>query len=442
MRLARRWTTPMAVACMLCLLPSLQMAVGNPGDVRRYGASAKAPRLDNLVRVAGIKTPDYSYSATGLDVDRDGDQDLFIGNHTRPSKLWRNDGRGHFTRIARDAWPKRNSRGFLIDRHFCAWADVDRNGRSDAYCTTGRTEKNFVKHGRANELWLQRRRSGRFVEVARDWGVRDLCGRGRTAAFVRANRDKLPDLFVANAHPRPVEDECNDNPKLPSEKSKLYINIDGRDLRHAPRWLRADPGLGAECVVKLDFNGDGWQDLYFCHERYEPPALFRNQRGLGYVDVTARHSLSQPVADAAVTDLDRDGDPDLVTAARHAFHYQLNTNGVFGGRVLVGSVPADGHGWRLAIVDIDGDGDRDVYGMIGDSSLESNPNDILWLRNGWKFTAKMLRPAGGLADDVVVVKPWRNGQPGVLVLNGYQRAQSRGGGPGPGPIALLRWDTS
>jgi hypothetical protein len=256
---------------------------------------------------------------------------------------------------------------------------------------------------------------------------------------VDANGDTFPDLFLGNAPQRAMPDPCDHDPKLPSEISKLYLNIEGRRFRHVPGWLVAHGGLGAACIVPLDFNGDGWQDLYLCHDRHEPPALFQNQRGHGYIDVTARHSLSHQVAEAAVTDLDRDGDPDLVTAGRRAFHYQLNRDGVFDDPVRVGTVPSGGDGWGVAIADVDGDGDRDIYGMVGDRRLESNPDDVLWLRDGWTFTPRMLRPAAGLADHVVVVKPWPNGQAGLLVLNGYHRAQSRGG-PTPGPIALLRWD--
>ena len=65
-------------------------------------------------------------------------------------------------------------------------------------------------------------------------------------------------------------------------------------------------------------------------------------------------------------DLDLDNDPDLVTASTQAFQYQLNEGGVFSAPLDIGAVPPGGDGWAVAVGDIDGDGERDVYGMIGD----------------------------------------------------------------------------
>ena len=90
------------------------------------------------------------------------------------------------------------------------------------------------------------------------------------------------------------------------------------------------------------------------------------------------------------------------------------------------------------MLDVDGDGDRDVYGMIGDSDLGSNPNDVMFLRDGLTFTRAPVQPAGGLADDVVIVKPWQTGQVGLLVVNGYDKCCGRNAHQF-GPIALFRW---
>ncbi len=88
--------------------------------------------------------------------------------------------------------------------------------------------------------------------------------------------------------------------------------------------------------------------------------------------------------------------------------------------------------------DIDGDGERDVYGMIGDRELRSNPNDVIFFRHGLTFTRSPVPRAGGLADDVVIVKPWPNGQVGLLVLNGYDKCCGRNA-HARGPLALFRW---
>jgi FG-GAP-like repeat len=115
-------------------------------------------------------------------------------------------------------------------------------------------------------------------------------------------------------------------------------------------------------------------------------------------------------------------------------------NGTFAAQVEVGALPQGGDGWAVAVADIDGDGDRDIYGMVGDERLVSNPNDIIWLRDGWTFTPVPVPPAGGLADDIVVVRPWRSGRVGLLVLNGYDKCCGAGAHE-RGPIALFHWNS-
>jgi hypothetical protein len=160
---------------------------------------------------------------------------------------------------------------------------------------------------------------------------------------------------TSNARPRTDDhDECDTSPTLPNEKSKLFINVLGKDFHYAPLKLPLEAGMGASCIVTLDFDNDGWQDLYLCRQSDERPLLFKNQQGDGYLDVTAQHQLAGRVSDAAVIDLDLDNDPDLVTASNQAFQYQLNEGGVFSAPVDIGAVPPGGDGWAVAVGDIDG----------------------------------------------------------------------------------------
>lgn len=408
------------------------------GDASKGRAHPTVPTLRNHIAYSHIHTPNLTYSGEGVDFNGDGYQDLWISNHTKGGSLWRNNGTGQFTQVAKYAWPRLNAQHKLIDRHDCAWADVDGNGKIDAYCSTGRTMQNYVKTNRGNELWLQHL-DGRFYERAKYWHVTDVCGRGRFVKFINANGDKYPDLLLANATPRNVQDPCDTDPKLPNEKSKLWINEGGKSFHYAPVKLPLEAGMGDQCIVPLDYNQDGWQDLYLCQNADQPPLLFENRNGNGYVNVTAQQPLTGQVTDAAVTDLNGDGYPDLVTSSAGAFQYQLNNAGVFADPVVIGTVPPDAEGWAVAIGDINGDGVSDVYGMVGDKHLQTNPNDEVFLRSGLQFTPMPVPPAGGLADDIVMVHPWKTGQLGMLVLNGYDRCC----GPNAhqlGPIALLRLD--
>jgi FG-GAP-like repeat len=391
-------------------------------DPSAFVAVGKADR-------AGLSAVNKSWSASTVDFNRDGRQDVWIGFHGRSGRLWKNRSGGVYRRVARRAWPRYNRKGRTIDRHDCAWADVNRDRRPDAYCSTGRFMHNVVKYRRDNELWLQRRRGG-FHEVGTAWHVGDPCGRGRHVTFINANGDRWPDLFLGNHKPRRVKDPCN-RPRngLPNEKSKLFINVRGQRFRYAPGMWSYGAGPGTRCAETLDFDGDGWQDLVTCREPDQTSRLYRNRRGRGFVNITWRHKLRGRVNDVVVADLDQDGDPDLVTAGVKGFGYHPNEGGRFEPRVWIGRI-SSGHGRSVAVGDADGDGDRDVYGLVW-RGHRSNPDDHVWLNQELSFTPISAPSAGGAADEVIAVDRWGTGRAGFLVLNGFGRALK-------GPVQLIR----
>ncbi len=95
-------------------------------------------RVDLVVKdtapQAGLAVKSKTWSADGVDTNDDGDQDVWIIYHGQGGKLRRNEGSGTYRRVAKAAWPATNPDGRTIDRHDCAWADVDLNGRLDSYC--------------------------------------------------------------------------------------------------------------------------------------------------------------------------------------------------------------------------------------------------------------------------------------------------------------------
>ena len=203
---------------------------------------------------SGLASSLETWDATVVDYDGDGDQDVWVGYHDQGGRLFRNNGAGVYTRVAAAAWPRVNADGMIPDRHLCAWADVDRNGLVDAYCSAGRGGQNLVKTGKDNELWLQTG-VGQFSEVGTAWGVGDVCGRSHYVAFLNANGDSYPDLFVGNASPRAVTGDPCDNPAngLPNEQSKLFLNQAGAGFRAVGNWGITGYG-GTRCAEVVDVN--------------------------------------------------------------------------------------------------------------------------------------------------------------------------------------------
>ena len=408
------------VTSVALLLPSTPTAA-DVADLRA---------VDRAARTGLQASATETYGAVQVDYNQDGRQDVWVGYHGRGAKLWKNRGDGTYTRVARTAWPAQTARGGTIDRHDCAWADVDRNGLVDAYCSTGRMWSNIVKGVRGNELWLQRR-PGRFREVGERWDLRDVCGRGRQVVFFDANGDRFPDMFLGNDVARDDPDDPCDVAanNLPNERSKVFINQRGQGFRYVRGGWALPAGVGTRCAHRVDFDGDGWDDLLACRGFNETPRLYRNRRGRGFVDVSARHELVNPFSAAVVADLDRDGDQDVVTASAEGFAYHHNTRGRFGARRWVGQIAA-GEGLSVAVADIDLDGDRDVYGMVGESR-RVNADDQIWVDEGTGFSPLAVPAAGGAADEVVTLTPQARRRPGFLVLNGY-------GSLDHGPVQLIK----
>ena len=145
----------------------------------------------------------------------------------------------------------------------------------------------------------------------------------------------------------------------------------GLDFEHdsgqtAARHLPESMGAGA---VWLDFDGDGWLDLYLVQSGEFPPTasprsanrLYRSLGGRGFVDVTESSGAGdRGYGQGAVAgDLDGDGDIDLVVTNFGPDVVLINQgDGRFESRALPNSSQ-----WSAsaALADLEGDGDLDLY---------------------------------------------------------------------------------
>jgi hypothetical protein len=272
-------------------------------------------------------------------------------------------------------------------------ADVNRDGLEDVFIGGG--------GGVAGKLFLQRR-DGRFIESSQgqpwladarydDWG----------AAFIDANGDALPDLYVASCgyQHTPVSRFLQD---------RLYINRgNGRFVRDSSA-LPAMPACTSS-IAEGDFTGDGRADLFvggrLAPRRYPYPArsyLLRNDGGR-FTDVTAEVApeLAQPhgmVTAAVWTDYDGDGRLDLVIAGEWMGIEFYHNDGKRLVRASVGLPPSRGWWWSLAAGDFNHDGRPDlIAGNTGlNFMLRTSPQSRLGVYSG-DFT-------GNQTSDVVLTQ--------------------------------------
>ena len=136
------------------------------------------------------------------------------------------------------------------------------------------------------------------------------------------------------------------------------------------RFLPESLGPG---VAFLDYDNDGWMDLYFVNSGpaifYQPQkplknALYRNNRDGTFTDVTDRAGVTGGTfgMGVAVGDYDNDGYPDLfVTSFGRTILYHNNGNGTFTDVTSNAGVLVDG--WTTSAVwfDYDNDGRLDLF---------------------------------------------------------------------------------
>ena len=439
----------------LITITALVVAVGVIAPV-----SAASPNLVNRATEAGVSlgsTPSWDVCVS--DFNGDGNTDFHASLHMKnPGALFRNNNDGTFTRTAvsmpdpLNNISPRPTPGFasnsFVDRHACAWADVDGNGLQDMYSAAGRWASNKYKDASIdNELWLQTS-PGVFKDFATVSGVGEPCTRGRHVVFADYSLDGRPDLFLgAQLERSDSGDRCNTetgpNGYPYNEQSKVFVNrgddANGNWLgfRTAPEFNVSVASVGNRIALNWDENRDGRPDLLAQTFFNKVPLLYRHT-GSGFQEVSKLATVKLPVMNGAkVGDITGDGIDDLVFADSSGFAYRRGTaTGISLTTVRLGSnVASNADGWSVALGDANGDGKVDVYGLTNAATAgAANPDDILYVANatGTAFTPHVVPSATGDANDVETVTV--NGLAQFVVVNGGNGEKET-----PGPVQLIAW---
>ncbi|HOY58784.1 MAG TPA: VCBS repeat-containing protein, partial [Verrucomicrobiota bacterium] len=177
------------------------------------------------------------------------------------------------------------------------------------------------------------------------------------------------------------------------------------------RWVMDNNNLmNGSGVAAGDFDADGWCDLFFAGIN-GTNALYRNLGDWRFEDVTAKAGVTKAAphaTGAAFGDTDGDGDLDLLVATlgRGVRCFENDGDGRFLETTVGAGLGGEAGSTTLAMGDVDGDGDLDLYvanyGSI--SILRSGGRAEMRLVNGkWEISgpyAKRLRFIDGRLEEV------------------------------------------
>ena len=295
----------------------------------------------DVTKQAGLWGPhDLSTSAAWVDTDRDGRLDLLVANyvqwtpetdlyctmdgvhksfctpesyHGASLRLWHNNGNGTFTDVTKKAGlddPTSKSLGIaILDANQDGWPDI---------AVSNDTEP--------NKLYINNR-NGTFTEKGIPEGIAysedgvARAGMGIDAADY--NRSGYPSLLITNFSNQMIALYQN-------QQNGLFVDV-------APTTSIGQSSLltlGFGCFF-FDYDLDGWPDIYVAdghidsaieaiqHRVHyaEPPHLYRNLDGKGFMDETATVGAAfdspRVARGAAYGDINNDGAPDIVIATNN-----------------------------------------------------------------------------------------------------------------------------
>ena len=315
-----------------------------------------------------------------VDLDNDGRLDLVLingrdwkpgGRRTLPA-LYKNNGNGTFTDVV-------SGSGFDVSLYGMGVAagDYDNDGRDDLYVTAIEGDRLFHNDGHF-----------KFRDVTRTSGIQNA-NFGTSAGWLDYDRDGRLDVFVANYVRWSIEKDvyCSLDGKAKTYctpesyqgvASKLFRNVGGGRFQDVSLKAGvADPASKSLGVAVLDFDSDGWPDLFVANDT-QPNKLYRNNHNGTFTEtgVSAGVAFSEDgVARGAMgvdaIDYDRSSRPHLLVgnfSNQMLALYRNEGNGLFidvAPASSVGRVSLLSLAFAVFFMDYDLDGLPDIFAANG-----------------------------------------------------------------------------
>lgn len=293
----------------------------HPNSLLRNNGDGTFSDVTFLAGLGEVHFP--TQTASWADFDNDGDLDLYIGNESTrkgiflpqplgeveddrlpfPCQLFRNNGDGSFSDVARQAGVTNNrwTKGVV-------WADYDGDRYPDLYVS------NFWE---PNRLY-RNNRDGTFTDVA---GKLDVTGPMASfpAWFWDYDNDGIQDLYVS-AYMTEVADLASASLGLSfdTELPRLYRGDGAGGFEEVSRKLHLDRPSAPMGSNFGDLDNDGYLDFYLGtgtpdYHDLMPNLMYRSLEGKRFADVSIAGGFAhlQKGHGVVFADFDHDGDQDI-----------------------------------------------------------------------------------------------------------------------------------
>jgi enediyne biosynthesis protein E4 len=304
--------------------------------------------FEDVTSKAGLTGADlgYCFGVAVADYDNDGCEDLFICNAGR-NALYHNNGDGTFSDVTARSGLEHKPENVLSVG--AAWFDYDNDGlldlivtnyttwtpKIDKQCLSGAAQDEYCSptvYKNIQSRLYHNRGHGRFEDVTEASAIGQALGKGMGISIADFTGNGLMDIFIANdTEPNFLfVNQGNGTFKESGLEYGVAYNEEGNSVS----------GMGSDAK---DFDNDGWVDITYNDLAGQFFAIFKNESGRSFSDVTWSTKL--------------------------------------------GPLTRNLSGWSIGFVDYNNDGWKDIYsanGDVDDLSESSKQQDTMFENEGGK----------------------------------------------------------